>query len=234
MPSETLVQVDFGKPIPLFPLDRVVLLPHGIAPMNIFEPRYRQMIGDALDSSGLIAMCVFTAARPMGKPGARPPLRPAVCLGNILNHAKQADGTYIVILQGVCRARTVSEIPPDGEKLYRRAMLEPVGVGASDPHAGAIRESFADALEATPLRELRNAAAVAGFLRKQDVPADAVLELASLALFENLETRYRLLAAGEPAERARIFSKELRDIARLIRLAGPQREVTAPKGCSWN
>ncbi len=234
MSSETTVQVDFSKPVPLFPLNHVVLLPHGVAPLNVFEPRYRQMVTDSLDGSGLIAMAVFSGREWMREYHGRPPVRPAVCIGHILNHLKQLDGTYLVILQGVCRARIISELPADGQHLYRRAFLEPVGLGADDAGASSLRDTFADALETAPLSELRNAAALAEHLRDENVPTSAVLELVTLALIDDIETRYRLLEAGEPSERAQIVSKELKGIARLLRMARSQRTIETPKGCSWN
>lgn len=234
MASETTVHVDFSKPIPLFPLDRIRLLPHGVLPLNVFEPRYRQMVADALDGSGLIAMAVFAGTRWMQEYHGRPPLRPAVCIGHMMQHLKQADGTYLIILQGVCRARIAEELTADGEKLYRRGYLEPIGLGADDSDAEHLRDAFAEALEAEPLCELRNAAALAEHLRDENLPTSAVLELVTMALIDDSETRYRLLATGEPGERARIVSRELKEIARLLRLARPQTLVAAPKGCSWN
>lgn len=234
MSAETTVQVDFSKPMPLFPLDRVVLLPHGVAPLNIFEPRYRQMVTDAIDSYGLIAMAVFAGAHWRREYHGRPAVRPAVCIGHMMQHMRQPDGTYLVILQGVCRAKIASELPADGDRLYRRVMLEPVGLGADDSEAGSLRDTFADALETSPLSELRNASSLAEHLRDENLPTAAVLELVTMVLIDNIETRYRLLATGETTERAKIVSQELRGIARLLRLARPQVEHPAPKGCSWN
>lgn len=234
MASETTIHVDFSKPIPIFPLDRIRLLPHGVLPLNVFEPRYRQMVADALDGSGLIAMAVFAGNRWMSEYHGRPPVRPAVCIGHMMQHLKQPDGTYLVILQGVCRARIMTEVGPDDEKLYRRAYLEPVGLGADDSDADHLRDSLAEALETEPLCELRNASALAEHLRDENLPASAVLELVTMALIDDSEKRYRLLATGEPGERARIVSRELQAIARLLRIARQQTRVVAPKGCSWN
>ena len=52
MSDETAIQVNFGRPMPVFPLDQVTLLPQQVLPLHIFEPRYRQMVTDALDGSG--------------------------------------------------------------------------------------------------------------------------------------------------------------------------------------
>lgn len=234
MASQTTIQIDFAKPVPLFPLDRVVLLPHGVAPLNVFELRYKQMVSDALDGSGLIAMGVFAGKHWLEEYHGRPPVRPAVCIGHIMNHLRQEDRNYLVILQGVCRARIVEEMPADEEKLYRRVMLEPVGIGVDEEEVGMLRDTFAEALETEPLKELRNASALAEHLRNEDLPTSAVLELVTMALIDDIETRYRLLEAGTPTERAKIVSRELRDMARLLRMAQPQREMSAPRGCWWN
>ena len=50
-----------SKPMPLFPLDRVILMPHGVHAVHIFEDRYVQMVEDVLDGAGQIAMAVFDA-----------------------------------------------------------------------------------------------------------------------------------------------------------------------------
>ncbi|MEX0743958.1 MAG: LON peptidase substrate-binding domain-containing protein, partial [Phycisphaeraceae bacterium] len=51
--------VDFSRPLPLFPLANCTLLPHAVVPLHVFEPRYRALAREALESSKLIAMAVF-------------------------------------------------------------------------------------------------------------------------------------------------------------------------------
>jgi len=81
-------RVDFGKPIALFPLPGVSLLPHGAQPLHIFEPRYREMIERCLDSGNgdldradPIAMAVVDGRR--GVEVEEVSLREAVCVGRI-------------------------------------------------------------------------------------------------------------------------------------------------------
>src|SRR3954467_9840508 len=84
MSEETSIQVNFGRPLPLFPLDAVTLLPQQLLPLHIFEERYRQMVEHALDGSGQLAMAVLDGSG-KGEEG-NPPIRPAVCIGQIAQH----------------------------------------------------------------------------------------------------------------------------------------------------
>jgi uncharacterized protein len=104
---------------PLFPLPNVVHFPHLLLPLHIFEPRYRQMVGDALSGSRLIAMALL-------KPGwlttdGSPPVHETVCLGRISAEQNMPDGRYNLVLQGLSRATIVHE--EDCERPYRVAEL---------------------------------------------------------------------------------------------------------------
>ena len=91
----------------LFPLPQAVLFPGALLPLHIFEPRYRQMVHEALATDSVIAM-----ARPLRDTTGEPtPLEPTVCAGVITTHEKLEDGRYNLVLQGVMRARIVQELP---------------------------------------------------------------------------------------------------------------------------
>ncbi|MGP1309805.1 MAG: LON peptidase substrate-binding domain-containing protein, partial [Phycisphaerales bacterium] len=92
------IRVNFNRPMPVFPLREVVLFPHAAIPLHIFEERYRDMVDDALDGAGQIAMAVFEGERWTQEYHGRPPIRPAVCVGQILQHERLADGRYNIIL----------------------------------------------------------------------------------------------------------------------------------------
>lgn len=94
--------------IPLFPLPNAVLLPQTIIRLHIFEPRYRKMTKDLLESGGALAI---------GKtiPGeyddaGRPRVRPIVGIGRISRHLRLPDGRYYLIVRGICRARIREEL----------------------------------------------------------------------------------------------------------------------------
>lgn len=243
MSGTTTIHVNFGRPIPLFPLSEAVLMPHSIAPLNIFEPRYLQMVSDALDGAGLIAMAVYAGPNPTGPlaPGVpgRPRLRPAVCVGHIAEHFKFPDGRYAIILQGICRGRIVEELRPEANpKLYREAMIEPVGVENVDETALATyRDQLSGSLSAAPLCDLKIAGEAVKHLRNPQVPTAAVIEFLGANLPEGrteTESRYGWLAAGAVAERAAIVSRRLDELQKLLKKAAPQRAVETPKGCNWN
>jgi Lon protease-like protein len=125
--------------IPIFPLPSVVLFPEVTLPLHVFEPRYRDMVADALAGDRLIGMVLL-------RPGweqeyeERPPIYEVGCVGVISPHERLSDGRYNIVLQGVDRVRLTGET---GDRTYRRAFIEPLG----DPLGPDDRE---------PLREARH------------------------------------------------------------------------------
>src|SRR5690606_8658642 len=101
--------LNFNKPIPLFPLPACVLLPHATIPLQFFEPRYVQMAADTLAENKLICTATFQGQAWMEQYNASPPVEPGVCVGYIVEHRHLPDGRYHVLVQGLCRARMISE-----------------------------------------------------------------------------------------------------------------------------
>jgi Lon protease-like protein len=235
MSDETAIQVNFGRPMPVFPLDQVTLLPQQVLPLHIFEPRYRQMVTDALDASGQIAMAVFDGRDWKQQYHGRPPIRPAVCIGHIAQHEKLADGRYNIILRGVCRARVIKELAPRDARLYREAMLEPIGLEQDEtPTLRALRVSIERDLDAGSLARLADGATLLEYVRDDDIPTAALLELISFTLVKDREKRYRLLEEGDADARAELVRREIAEINRMIRLALPQTGGEYPRGYSPN
>ncbi len=105
----------------VFPLPSAVLFPHAALPLHIFEPRYRALVREALEGDKVMAIANLHAGWE-GQYGGRPPMQPILCAGLIAWHEELPDGRYNILLQGVSRARLVSELPAD--KLYREAEVE--------------------------------------------------------------------------------------------------------------
>jgi uncharacterized protein len=105
----------------LFPLPNLVLYPHVMQPLHVFEDRYREMVEDALAGDKLIAMAVL-------EPGweedydSRPPVSQHACLGKIVAHHRLEDGRYNLLLLGVQRVRIVHELDPP--RSFRQASVE--------------------------------------------------------------------------------------------------------------
>jgi Lon protease-like protein len=235
--SETSsIQVNFGRAMPLFPLPNVALLPQQVQPFHVFEPRYRQMVETALDGAGQLAMAVFEGDRWKREYHARPPLKPAVCVGQIIHHEKTPDGRFTIALQGVCRARIILEMPPSHERLYRTAMLQPVGLPSEEDQQrlADARERISERLADGPLRRLKAAGPISEYFGKDDFPTAALMELISFTILNDADVRYSLLSEADALERARIIERELAALSRVIAVADRQWPTDAPRGCSWN
>ena len=99
--------------LPVFPLSNFIFFPNTSAPLNIFEPRYIQMIDDSIKSNRMIGM-----AQPKGISNIKKPeLFKVGCLGKISSFNETDDGRYVIVLNGVSRFNIVEEI--DRGKLYR-------------------------------------------------------------------------------------------------------------------
>jgi Lon protease-like protein len=107
MPTGYRKAADLPQVITVFPLDGALLLPGGQLPLNIFEPRYLNMIDDAMAADRVIGM-VQTRE---GGDRMRPHLAPVGCLGRITSFAETGDGRYMVTLTGVCRFEVGDELP---------------------------------------------------------------------------------------------------------------------------
>src|SRR5476649_630710 len=109
--------------LPLFPLPNVVLFPNVFLPLHIFEPRYREMVADALASDRMIGMVLLRPGWDHDYEG-RPPIYSVGCSG-VLTHAERLpDGRYNLVLRGIERFRILEE---DDTRSYRRAVIEPLG-----------------------------------------------------------------------------------------------------------
>lgn len=114
------VATSIPSEIPLFPLPEVSLFPGVSRPFIIYEPRYREMIADALAGSRIIGM---VALRPGYEQDyeRRPPIYEVGCAGQIQQYEKLPDGRYLILLRGVMTFRIASE---DQRKPYRIAHVE--------------------------------------------------------------------------------------------------------------
>src|SRR6185436_11269495 len=119
--------------IPIFPLPNVVLFPNVFLPLHIFEPRYRQMVDEALKGDRIIGMVLLRPGWQSDYEG-RPPVYPIGCSGVITHAERLPDGRYNIVLRGVERFRIVQE---DVTLNYRRALVEPLSEGGLDLSARA-------------------------------------------------------------------------------------------------
>ncbi|MAZ17636.1 LON peptidase substrate-binding domain-containing protein [Oricola sp.] len=100
---------DIPDCVPVFPLSGALLLPGGQMPLNIFEPRYLEMIDAALRGDRVIGMIQPKFSEDAGN-SDRPKLCAVGCLGRVASFAESGDGRYLVSLQGICRFRVAEEL----------------------------------------------------------------------------------------------------------------------------
>ena len=105
---------ELPKTIPVFPLSNFIIFPKTTVPLNIFEPRYVQMIDDCMRSNRIIGMIQPKKTGEIKKPN----LYEIGCIGKITSFNETRDGRYLIILNGLCRFRILEEL--NTEKLYRK------------------------------------------------------------------------------------------------------------------
>lgn len=111
---------DLPVTIPIFPLSGALLLPFARRPLNIFEPRYLEMIDQALRGDRLIGL-IQPRDTTVESPQDRAPLQRVGCIGRLVQFEELEDARYFVILEGVCRFEMVRDIP--SMTPYRQAQI---------------------------------------------------------------------------------------------------------------
>ena len=106
--------LDLPKIIPVFPLSNFIIFPNTTVPLNIFEPRYLDMVNDSMKSNKLIGMIQPKSSK---NENNTPKLHDVGCLGKITSFRETEDGRYLIELKGKTRFQKVNEVNSD--KKYR-------------------------------------------------------------------------------------------------------------------
>ena len=104
---------DLPIKLPVFPLSNFIIFPKTTVPLNIFEPRYIQMIDDAMKGNRIIGIVQPKKSGDLKKPN----LYDVGCAGKITSFNETEDGRYLIVINGICRFKIISEEKND--KLYR-------------------------------------------------------------------------------------------------------------------
>ncbi len=105
------------KEIPVFPLSNFIIFPKTTVPLNIFEPRYIEMVNDAMKGNRIIGMI-----QPRKSTLTVPPLYKVGCAGKIISFNETEDGRYLIILSGTSRFKIIEEL--ETERLYRKFRVD--------------------------------------------------------------------------------------------------------------
>ena len=106
------------KIIPVFPISNFIIFPNTTVPLNIFEPRYIEMVDDSMKSNKFIGM---VQPKTLDKNEESPNLYNVGCLGKIISFQEAEDGRYLIELKGLVRFNTVTEI--ENKKKYREFQI---------------------------------------------------------------------------------------------------------------
>jgi Lon protease-like protein len=104
---------DLPNKLAVFPLSNFIIFPKTTVPLNIFEPRYIQMIDEAMSGDRVIGIVQPKKTGDLKKPN----LYNVGCAGKITSFNETEDGRYLIILNGICRFKIMSE--EENDKLYR-------------------------------------------------------------------------------------------------------------------
>jgi Lon protease-like protein len=129
-PRMTLPEV-----FPIFPLPQVILVPGQLLPLHVFEPRYREMVADAMDAEQWLAMAVPETGCSTGCDD-EPAVLPVCGLGRIVHHQPYIDGRSDIVVEGVARMRILQELPTS--KKYR--LVRGLAVREDEPLNGEFGE----------------------------------------------------------------------------------------------
>jgi Lon protease-like protein len=207
--------------IPVFPLTGTLLLPGTLLPLNVFEPRYRHMVADAMAGERHIGMIQPLVPRqdnwapePSSDPD-RPELYAVGCAGRIERCEPQPDGRYEIVLRGVGRFRVTEELPL--HRGYRRVVADSSEFGADLAEPAAVVEP------SRLLAAVRSFGAAHGLDFDLDllasIPGIALLNGLAVALPFRPAEKQALLESPGPAEREEL----------LLALMGMGLEATTPE-----
>ena len=191
---------DLPQVIPVFPLPGAILLPRGQLPLNIFEPRYLNMIDDAMAGDRIIGMI-------QPRPGARaqPGLSPVGCAGRITSFAETSDGRYLITLAGCARFRLGSELPTQTPYRQIRADFAPFEADLAPPpvdDVGLDRDTLLDALRAY----LETRGLDIDWDTAETAPPEALINSLSMALPFEPSEKQALLAAASLTDRSTVLT----------------------------
>lgn len=201
--------------IPLFPLPGVVLLPETLLPLHIFEPRYREMVADALAGGRTLGLAML-------KPGVSvdagaSPVYPVGGAGDIVDSERLEDGRYNILVRGRFRYRILSEETPAAS--YRIARVEEI---ASIPFPAEEEASRASRL-ATGLFELLGPQIGLPPLPEEELsPERLASEIALRLRYEPRELQAILETNSLPARFTTLFAR-MTEWQKRIELLEPYR-----------
>jgi Lon protease-like protein len=175
---------DLPDTMPVFPLTGVLLLPRAALPLNVFEPRYLELVDDALKGNRLIGMIQPSESEDTV---LRPKLSQVGCAGRIISWRENEDNRYLITLAGLCRFRVKEEIST--LSAYRQVACD------FKPFAADLAQTS----ENDEFPRERLLSALKDYLSRRDMKADWKSVMSAPA--ESLVNALAMMCPFEPAEK---------------------------------
>jgi ATP-dependent Lon protease len=205
--------------LPLFPLEDVVLFPHSMIPLHIFEARYRKMVRDVLGSNRLVAISLQLERESLEE-GNIPRVAHVASVGELVLVQELPDGRFNLVIRGRARIGIDEELPSD--EPYRLIAAHEI---PDDPAATAADIDEADTTLRALVSGLAESIPDGGELLKhvaaaQDTPA-ALANVVAASLIADVKARQHLLETTDVFERLERLSNEV--VALIDRVGKPGR-----------
>ena len=206
MDPDSPPQLEAALPeMPLFPLTQIVLFPHALLPLHVFEPRYRALLKDCLATHRVMAMALITNAATVGANG-EPPIAGVAGAGVIVEVQELPDGRSTFLLHGQARVQ-IDELPfvPPYRRGRATVLTELDAVVTADDRTALYASAVAFAAE------VRRQSPQFSFRvpDQQHTSAGALADHCAHHLVVDTRVRQMLLEELDPRERVRIVTTEL-------------------------
>ncbi len=229
---------DFSGVVPVFPLPGTVFFPRTVLLLHIFEPRYREMLADAMEGEQLIGVTMLRPGYELGGE-ERPPIHEIGGLGKVARAVQLPDGRSNIALLGLSRFVIREELPP--EKSYRLARIGLVGpdgetpLSSEDPQERARRLTLL--AEQAPPSLVKERGKLEAATRSK-LPLGTAVDLVVDALDLPADIRQRVLEEADPVARADLaiveISRRVGDPTKRLERPGDWRRLWPPPPPSAN
>jgi Lon protease-like protein len=211
------MEITLPDELPVMTLPEVAFFPQALMPLHIFEPRYRQMLRDALATNRLFAVAGLNPQEANGESGAFEPPHRVASVGIIRACQENENGTSNLLLQGLCRVEIAGIIT---DEPYRRIRVRALTSqpGATDADNSVLRRELARLIalkQKLASNQTQGAAELTTFLRTIEDP-EAFIDIAAFSLCEDSRLKQKLLETLDVHRRLKMFSAQIRqEIAEL-------------------
>jgi Lon protease-like protein len=208
MSAPELAEQDLDE-LSIFPLPNVTLFPGALLPLHVFEPRYREMLRDALERRKILAIARLKPGFEQDYEG-RPPVFEACGAGVIESWSERDDGRFDIALRGVARLRIIQELPP--VRAFRQVRAERIVEPAADPalvaawqvKLGLLWERLSPHLP-EQVRDLKA-------LTRGSEDVSGYADRLAAAMVADPDACQQLLAEADPAERLRLLTSRVQEL----------------------